>query len=73
MTLQELQGQVLQLSIDDRAALAQILLTSLHPKTNPITLKEHPLAKFAGILSDAEAAELQQSMTIFEQVDPHEW
>lgn len=36
--------------------------------------KNHPLAKFAGILSDSEAEELQQTITTeCRQVDLHEW
>ena len=36
--------------------------------------REHPLRKFAGILSDSEAAELQQSITAdCRQVDLDEW
>ncbi len=37
-------------------------------------IREHPLAKFAGILSDSEAAELQQSITAdCRKVDLNEW
>lgn len=72
MTIQELQKQVLQLPRSDRATLVQVLLTSLQDENQSIN--EHPLAKFAGILSDAEAVELQQIVkTEFEQVDTHEW
>ena len=36
--------------------------------------QEHPLAKFAGILSDAEAEELQRTIaTDCRQVDVNEW
>jgi hypothetical protein len=36
--------------------------------------KHHPLSKFAGILSDSEAEELQQTITTeCRQVDLHEW
>jgi hypothetical protein len=36
--------------------------------------KEHPLAKFSGILSEEEAAELQQAIADeFERVDLSEW
>jgi hypothetical protein len=36
--------------------------------------KNHPLAKFAGILSDSEAEELQQSIkSECRQVDSNEW
>ncbi|PMB25418.1 hypothetical protein [Fischerella thermalis] len=45
----------------DRAALAQALLQSLRQKSYLVS--EHPLAKFAGILSNAEATELQQIIT----------
>ena len=38
------------------------------------TRTSHPLAKFAGILSDAEAAELQRVVaTECRQVDVNEW
>ena len=44
------------------------------PEANAISQEEHPLAKFAGILSDSEAGELQQAIaTEFEQVDTNEW
>jgi hypothetical protein len=36
--------------------------------------KNHPLAKFAGILSDSEAEELQQAIKLeCRQVDSNEW
>ncbi|MBF2028100.1 MAG: hypothetical protein IGS48_15260 [Oscillatoriales cyanobacterium C42_A2020_001] len=36
--------------------------------------KNHPLAKFAGILSDSEAEELQRTIAAeCRQVDLHEW
>jgi hypothetical protein len=72
MTLQELQRQALQLPISDRAALVQTLLESLRRENYPF--KEHPLAKFAGILNDAESSELQQIVKVeFRQVDEREW
>ncbi|NJM74621.1 MAG: hypothetical protein HC852_01280 [Acaryochloridaceae cyanobacterium RU_4_10] len=38
------------------------------------TRQTHPLAKFAGILSDAEAVEIKQAIsTECRQVDPNEW
>lgn len=38
------------------------------------TRKTHPLAKFAGILSDREAEELKQAITTeCRQVDVNEW
>lgn len=44
------------------------------PEPNLIRQGEHPLAKFAGILSDSEARELQQAIAAeFEQVDANEW
>jgi antitoxin component of RelBE/YafQ-DinJ toxin-antitoxin module len=44
------------------------------PETNVTPQDEHPLAKFAGILSDSEARELQQVITAeFEQIDTNEW
>jgi hypothetical protein len=37
-------------------------------------IREHPLAKFVGILSDSEAAELQYSITAdYRQIDWTEW
>ncbi len=39
-----------------------------------VTRQTHPLAKFAGILSDAEAAELNQAIASeCRQVDANEW
>lgn len=51
--------------------LVQAVLEFLHRvKGNP----DHPLAKFAGILSDAEAGELQESIRKeCRQVDLNEW
>jgi hypothetical protein len=44
------------------------------PEPDAIAQEEHPLAKFAGILSDSEAGELQQLIvTEFEQLDQNEW
>jgi hypothetical protein len=44
------------------------------PEPNLMLQEEHPLAKFAGILSDSEARELQKAITAeFEQVDTDEW
>ncbi|MBD2279169.1 MAG: hypothetical protein HEQ13_06570 [Dolichospermum sp. DEX189] len=44
------------------------------PEPEIISQKEHPLAKFVGILSDSEAGELQQVIKDeFEQVDTNEW
>ncbi|BAY12158.1 DUF6364 family protein [Calothrix sp. NIES-2098] len=44
------------------------------PEPDLIAQNEHPLAKFAGILSDSEARELQQTIAAeFEQIDPNEW
>ncbi|MEC4819418.1 MAG: DUF6364 family protein [Scytonema sp. PMC 1069.18] len=43
------------------------------PEPDLIAQKEHPLAKFAGILSDSEARESQQAIAAeFEQVDTNE-
>jgi hypothetical protein len=52
--------------------LVKTVLDFLHrAKATP---KRHPLAKFAGILSDSEAEELQQAVTKeFSQVDSNEW
>ncbi|MDB9516497.1 hypothetical protein PN466_05955 [Roseofilum reptotaenium CS-1145] len=39
-----------------------------------VSKKEHPLAKFVGILSDAEAEEMQQAIRQnCRQVDGNEW
>ena len=44
------------------------------PKPDLILQDEHPLAKFAGILSDSETRELQQAIAAeFEQIDTNEW
>ncbi|MFM6005511.1 MAG: hypothetical protein ACKPA7_17860 [Sphaerospermopsis kisseleviana] len=49
----------------------QLLLDYLHRVK--ATRKDHPLSKFAGILSDAEAAEIKQSIAECRQVDKNEW
>jgi hypothetical protein len=52
--------------------LVQIVLDFLHRVQ--ITRKTHPLAKFAGILSDVEAEALKQTIvTECRQVDVNEW
>lgn len=52
--------------------LVQIMLDFLH--RIKATRKSHPLAKFAGILSDSEAEELQQAIAKeCRQVDLNEW
>ncbi len=80
MTLQELQREVLELPMSDllaaalryRAVLAQVLLESLRRENYPV--REHPLARFAGIINDAEAIALQEVIkTEFVQVDEREW
>jgi metal-responsive CopG/Arc/MetJ family transcriptional regulator len=44
------------------------------PEPDSILQDEHPLAKFAGILSDSEARELQQAIAAeFEQIETNEW
>ncbi|ARV60583.1 hypothetical protein BZZ01_19900 [Nostocales cyanobacterium HT-58-2] len=44
------------------------------PEPNLMPQEEHPLAKFAGVLSDSEARELQKAIAAeFEQVDIDEW
>jgi hypothetical protein len=59
-----------QLSLSD--VIANLLRQLPEPDTIPQS--EHPLAKFAGILSDSEAGELQQVIAAeFEQVDTNEW
>ncbi len=52
--------------------LVQTMLDFLH--RIKATRKSHPLAKFAGILSDSEAEELQQAIAKeCRQVDLNEW
>ena len=52
--------------------LVQTVLDFLH-RVKAIR-KDHPLAKFAGILSDSEAEELQPAIAInCRQVDVNEW
>ncbi|MDZ8055337.1 MAG: DUF6364 family protein [Aulosira sp. ZfuVER01] len=44
------------------------------PESDLIAQNEHALAKFAGILSDSEARELQQAIAAeFDQIDTNEW
>jgi hypothetical protein len=69
MTDREQLIQELEQAPDD---LVQIVLDFLH-RIKAIR-KNHPLAKFAGILSDSEAKELQRTIaTECRQVDLHEW
>ena len=68
MTNREQLIQELEKTPDD---IVQLLLDFLHRVQ--ATGKDHPLAKFAGILSDAEAAELKQSIAECRQVDKNEW
>ena len=69
MTNREELLQELEQAPDD---LVELVLDFLHRVK--ATRQHHPLAKFAGILSDAEAAELQQTITTScRQVDEHEW
>ena len=69
MTNREELLQELEQAPDD---LVQLVLDFLHRVK--ATRQHHPLAKFAGILSDAEAAELQQTITTScRQVDGNEW
>ncbi|GAX36938.1 hypothetical protein [Nodularia sp. NIES-3585] len=69
MTNREQLLQELEESPDD---IVEILLDFLHRVK--ATRQDHPLAKFAGILSDAEAAELKYSITAeCRQVDANEW
>ncbi len=58
MTNREQLIQELEQAPDD---LIQTVLDFLHQVKT--TRSSHPLAKFAGILSDSEAEELQQSIT----------
>ena len=68
MTNREQLIQELEETPDD---IVQLLLDYLHRVK--ATRKDHPLAKFAGILSDAEAAEIKQSIAECRQVDKNEW
>ena len=69
MTNREQLIQELEQAPDD---LVQIVLDFLH-RVKAIR-KNHPLAKFAGILSDSEAEELQRTITVeCRQVDLNEW
>lgn len=68
MTKREQLIQELEETPDD---IVQLLLDYLHRVK--ATRTEHPLAKFAGILSDAEAAEIKQSIAECRQVDKNEW
>ncbi len=68
MTNREQLIQELEETPDD---IVQLLLDYLH-RVKAIR-KDHPLAKFAGILSDAEAVELKQSIAECRQVDKNEW
>lgn len=69
MTSREQLIQELEQAPDD---LVQVLLDFLHRVK--ATRKHHPLATFAGILSDSEAKELQQTIaTECRQVDLNEW
>jgi hypothetical protein len=69
MTNREQLLQELEQAPDD---LVQAVLDFLHRAK--ATSKTHPLAKFAGILSDAEAEEIKQAIaTECRQVDANEW
>jgi phosphoenolpyruvate synthase/pyruvate phosphate dikinase len=67
MTTREQLIQELEKTPDD---IVQLLLDFLHRVK--ATRKDHPLAKFAGILSDAEAEEIKQSIAECRQVDANE-
>ena len=67
MTNREQLIQELEKTPDD---IVQLLLDYLHRVK--ATRKDHPLAKFAGILSDAEAAEIKQSIAECRRVDAKE-
>ncbi|MBS9392392.1 MAG: hypothetical protein HEQ29_04320 [Dolichospermum sp. LBC05a] len=64
MTTREQLIQELEETPDD---IVQLLLDYLHRVK--ATRKDHPLAKFGGILSDAEAADIKQSIAECRQVD----
>lgn len=69
MTSREQLIQELEQAPDD---LVQVVLDFLR-RVKAIRM-HHPLAKFAGILSDSEAKELQQTIaTECRQVDLNEW
>jgi hypothetical protein len=69
MTNREQLIQELEQAPDD---LVETVLDFLHRVQ--ATRQKHPLAKFAGILSDSEAEELQQAIaTQCRQVDIDEW
>ena len=68
MTNREQLIQELEETPDD---IVQLLLDYLHRVQ--ATRKDHPLAKFAGILNDAEATEIKQSIAECRQVDKNEW
>jgi hypothetical protein len=69
MTNREQLIQELKQAPDD---LVQTVLDFLH-RVKAVR-KNHPLAKFAGILSNAEAEELQRTITAeCRQVDLNEW
>lgn len=69
MTNREQLIQELEQAPDD---LVEAVLDFLHRVK--ATRQKHPLAKFAGILSDSEAEELQQAIaTECRQVDVNEW
>ncbi len=64
--------QLLQEIEESSDELVQLVLDFLHRVKE--TRKHHPLAKFAGILSDSEAEILQQTIQIeCRQVDLNEW
>ncbi len=69
MTNREQLTQELEQAPDE---LVQTMLDFLHRVK--ATRRDHPLAKFAGILSDLEAEELQRAIaTECRQVDVNEW
>ena len=69
MTNREQLIQELEQAPDD---LIQAMIDFLH-RVKAIR-RNHPLAKFAGILSDSEAEELQRTITTeCRQVDLNEW
>lgn len=68
MTNRERLLQELEQAPDD---LVETMLNFLHHIK--ATREKHPLAEFLGILSDAEAEELQRSLSKGRQVDLSEW
>ncbi|MBE9238128.1 DUF433 domain-containing protein [Anabaena aphanizomenioides LEGE 00250] len=61
-----------QAEINDYIERNQVPNELVHPAVKA-TRKDHPLAKFTGILSDAEAADIKQSIAQCRRVNANEW